>query len=362
MVRRSVQVGLVAALDVRRRISGIVAPPAARRCGPRCAAAVSPAGMRRSSRAEAVSATRLAARPPSMVPILTVTAPKVRVSPAPEIGSETGAALAIAAAISGGPAISSPASACRRASPLISVSIALLPRWTWAPCAGLPVAARSSHSMPFSPKRSTRGEPASPQIIASPRISGTVSIRNPVPAVPMVSSSPARARTISPAQALAVLRHQRQGEHRACDPALHVRNAAAVEPPVPDCAGQRISAPGAGIADRVGVQMSAEHQPSARRGALEDGNDVGDRRDLRMAGDFNAVDLREQLGADRSDGGGIARRAGAGRAHQKGGRRDQSLARLRHAAAQPRARIHVPRRRRQAWLASTRPSTANPKG
>ena len=55
--------------------------------------------------------------------------------------------------------------------------------------------------MPFSPKRGTRGEPASPQIIASPLASGTVSIRKPVPAVPMVSSSPAKVRTSSPAQA-----------------------------------------------------------------------------------------------------------------------------------------------------------------
>ena len=48
---------------------------------------------------------------------------------------------------------------------------------------------------------STIGEPTSPQILASPRASGTVASRWPVPRDPMFSSSPASVSTTSPFQA-----------------------------------------------------------------------------------------------------------------------------------------------------------------
>ena len=79
--------------------------------------------------------------------------------------------------------------------------MALVPLWTWAPCAGDPVASISTHIRPFSPKRTTRGEPTSPQMLASPRACGTFSSSQPDPSDPMFSSSPASVSTISPAQA-----------------------------------------------------------------------------------------------------------------------------------------------------------------
>ena len=64
-----------------------------------------------------------------------------------------------------------------------------------------PVASSSTQTLPFSPMRTTRGEPVSALSIASPTASSTFASRYCVPHRPPVSSSPTRVSTTSPFQA-----------------------------------------------------------------------------------------------------------------------------------------------------------------
>ena len=87
---------------------------------------------------------------------------------------------------------------------------------------GRPVASISTHIKPFSPKRTTAGEPTSPMMMASPR---RMRARGPSATGaerPMFSSSPASVSTTSPRQASRCSASSGQGEDRGGDAALHV--------------------------------------------------------------------------------------------------------------------------------------------
>src|ERR1700730_7167793 len=137
---------------------------------------VTPTGSRISARAMAWVGTRLGEVPPSMVPIFTVTRESVWASPAPDSASEISLALLMASVTAAGAWKGMASSSFSRSSASLSRSMALLPRWTCAPCAGDPVASTSTHIRPFSPKRTILGEPTSPQMLASPRACGICSI------------------------------------------------------------------------------------------------------------------------------------------------------------------------------------------
>ena len=82
-----------------------------------------------------------------------------------------------------------------------SASTAFRPRCTCAAWFATPVASSSTHTLPFSPMRTTCGDPVSAFSIASPVASSTFASRYCVPHRPPVSSSPTRVSTSSPLQA-----------------------------------------------------------------------------------------------------------------------------------------------------------------
>lgn len=111
-------------------------------------------------------------------------------------------------------------------------------------------------------------------------------------------------------------RHDRGGE-----PGLHVAGAAPENAAVLDRAAQRVLRPGAGVADREGVEMAVEGQPSARLCA----GDFRDQIDRRFLGDDPALfDAGNSLQAPFDESGqrtGIARRVLAVGPHQFGAKR-----------------------------------------
>ena len=132
-----------------------------------------PAGRRMSTLARAAAGMRFMAVPPATWPMLTVTCASVSASPAPPSGSEMGRAAAMAAVTAAGAMTGMPRSLQTASSAARRRSMALTPRWTWAPWPGRPAASSSIQRKPFSPKRITAGDPASPMMTASPRVAGT---------------------------------------------------------------------------------------------------------------------------------------------------------------------------------------------
>ena len=162
---------------------------------------VTPGGTRMSHCARARSGMVLTPMPPSMHPVLTVMRRRVSASPSPDSASDTAFACAMVRSTATG--IENARSSSERTAPSASssASTAFLPRWTCAAWFATPVASSSTHTLPFSPMRTTRGEPVSALSIASPTASSTLASTYCVPHRPPVSSSPTRVSTNSPFQA-----------------------------------------------------------------------------------------------------------------------------------------------------------------
>ena len=181
---------------------------------------VTPGGMRMSHSARARSGMVLTPMPPSMRPVLTVMRRKVSASPSPESASDTDCASAMVRSTAAGSEGVRTANARTAPSASTSASTALLPRCTCAAWFATPVASSSTQTLPFSPTRTTRGEPVSAFSIASPTASSTFARRYCVPHRPPVSSSPTRVSTNSPLHASRNSARVTNASTRAATPAF----------------------------------------------------------------------------------------------------------------------------------------------
>jgi hypothetical protein len=223
--------------------------------------------------------------------------------------------------------------------------MAFVPLCTCAPWAGEPVASTSTHIRPFSPKRTTLGEPTSPQMLASPAACGYVleQVARAQRAHVLLVAGQGQHDLAVPG--VAVLRQQQGGQQRAGDAALHVADAAAVELAVLQHPAQRRHGPGrfsrSGKVSRWPLKI--RRRPGPRHGCDRPGETMrgsGSTRSISMPGIS-----RSRASATCADVERVARRVGRGDSDQALRDFDQAIERGRRPCARVRpARI---RRRHQ---------------
>jgi len=132
----------------------------------------------------------------------------------------------------------------------------------------------SIQTNPFSPKRSTIGEPASPIIVASPVRAERYPADILVPRAPMLSSSPASVSTTSPAHsARCSARPPWRPSMRRCRPSCRRRRGHRGAVRDLTFGADR---PAGAVAQRIGVEMAVEHDPPARCAAPDPGDHIDD--------------------------------------------------------------------------------------
>ena len=284
---------------------------------------VMPTGRRMSARSDGMGRHEVTRMPPVMVPMFTVTAG--RSSPAPDAVRNRSASGDRRRDRRGRLERHLLQVALRQSSAHAQQSMALTPRWTCAPWAGAPAASTSTHIRPFRRSGTTRGEPTSPQMLASPLAWATCSSSQPVPREP-IFSSPARSARSRPDQASRCSpAARRRAASRPCR--LHVAHAAAVE--LCPAAHRRAAVPSRQLLEqRKGIEMAVEDQASAWPAAL--------RRPTRLTDARRRLDALRDLQAGSAQEGsatcatlvGVARRIGRRHGDQAARDVDQPFARV----------------------------------
>ena len=92
-----------------------------------------------------------------------------------------------------------------------------------------------------------------------------------------------------------MLRERGRRQDRGCDAALHVRDAAPVEPPIVDHSAERWNGPAEILADGKGVEMPVEAKPAARRPAIDHRHEVANARCALVNLHLSAGDRTQKL-------------------------------------------------------------------